>query len=222
MVQSVEDFRFAFQGKQLSQIIAYIWLWADGNNPQKAKNALELRSYFVNPNGGNLDLKNVDLGNQEKQVLFLKEAFARRDYDNINERLVKLLNADPRSLLENPDSNPECKKEALLLIEVFGEERIKDKSKYLSPMFTCDELGLGPQGNKVPHYEFRIDPSTFAGYLRDPDLQRPTSFQYYLAFPPRPEIGGVTVTKEELEAWVNDGNNDVIFPNSIYIPVSTS
>ncbi len=211
-------FSFALQGKQVSQMIAYIWLWIDKDNDpnednkRKAEIAKMLREYFVNPNSGNADfIKATSLED-------IKKTFAERPYEKVNNKLIKLFGADPRGCL---NGCCDCSTEAKLLIEVFGEKRVLDPDKYLSPMFTPSELGTEPGKEDAPHYEFRLDPSTFAGYLRDPDLQRPTAFQYYLAFPPRPQIG-VNLTEDHLEEWIRDDNNRVIFPNNVYIPVSTS
>ncbi|MGK7928181.1 MAG: hypothetical protein AB4290_23545 [Spirulina sp.] len=211
---SVENFRFAFQGKQMSQIVAYIWRWADDENlenAQKAEVAMKLREYFVKPN--------TSLQNNA----FTKDAHQKNvDEDLLNSNLKRLFRADPRAWLQNPDDYREQEEEVKLLISVFGKERILDPDKYISPMFNSHELGETSQGRKSPHYEFHIDVSSFLGILRDPDLARPCSFLYTISFPPRPQLGKLTVTTDELENWVKNEDLNVIYPDNLYMPVSTS
>ena len=53
--QSINLPRLFQQGKQISQIISYIWLWGGDSNPNKDDpnfhNAKELKEYFAHPHG---------------------------------------------------------------------------------------------------------------------------------------------------------------------------
>ncbi|CBN54735.1 MULTISPECIES: hypothetical protein [Kamptonema] len=206
---SIYDFRIGFQGKQLSQVIAYIWRWIDEDaNKIETQTARALKTYFVKPNASSN--QSTDRSNNQSQV---------------NQNLKRLFRADPRAWLATSEilrGERDDNKESKLLISVFGEARIKNQELYISPMFNEAELGERLGGQKGPYYEFSVDVSSFVGVLQDPTVETPYAFRYSIAFPPRPQIGEATVTKDELSDWIGDEMTDNIYPNNLFIPVSTS
>ncbi|MGF1990055.1 MAG: hypothetical protein RMY62_019630 [Nostoc sp. ZfuVER08] len=207
MTQEIRPLRIWQQGKQLSQIIAYIWRWADDElELDKKKIAQKLKTYFMKDDS--------ELGVEK----VLKRIGNR--YDNkCDANLKKLFRANPREWLSQ--GKPPFDETAELLVAVFGEERINNTNKYLSPMFDIVELG-DDETIISPYYEFHIDPSSFIGKLCDPDLETPFAFRYYVSFPPRPQLGEATVTKEELEDWIKDDKNEHPYPSVPFIPVTTT
>ncbi|MDZ8189403.1 MAG: hypothetical protein RMX96_31775 [Nostoc sp. ChiSLP02] len=207
MTQDVRPLRVWRQGKQLSQIIAYIWRWADEESKaEKMKNAQKLKTYFM-----------VD--ETKLSVEELLKRLGNKTHNKCDTNLKKLFRADPRKWLN--DGKPNSDEAAELLVAVFGEKRIKNPDKYLSPMFNSVELG-DEKDIISPYYEFHIDPSSFIGELRDPDLETPFAFRYYVSFPPRPELGEATVTKKQLEDWIKDDKNEDVYPSVPFIPVTTT
>jgi hypothetical protein len=93
--------RLLQQGKQLSQIIAYIWRWIDVNGNPKQEIAKQLKEYFVRPtidvsgNGGG-NLKNLFAANpkQDKPTTNAVEANLLRqifpDYDSNNKLIFPI------------------------------------------------------------------------------------------------------------------------------------
>ena len=202
---SAQDFPFGYQGKQLSQLTAFIWRWADSSlveptQDQKKHNAA-------------LDLLN-------NYYLYRDEKGAPS-----SKKLKDLFAANPRQWIhKGRDPKSELAHECELLITVFGEHRIRNEKMYLSPMFTPEELGLGSDEIFV-HYHFLLDPNTFMGYVSDAYIhynERAPRFDYHIAFPPRPQVGDLTVTAKELEDWVDNDNTRQILPHNLFIPSSTS
>ncbi|MBL1202283.1 MAG: hypothetical protein FWK04_25255 [Nostoc sp. GBBB01] len=207
MSQDVRPLRVWQQGKQLSQIIAYIWRWADDElETEKRRNAQQLKTYFLKDDS-------------KLPVEELLKKIGNNTHNKCDTNLKKLFRANPRKWLH--DGKLPYDEASELLVAVFGEKRINNLDKYLSPMFNSVELG----DDKIiisPYYEFHIDPSSFIGELRDPDLETPFAFRYYVSFPPRPELGEATVTKEQLEDWIKDDKNEDVYPSVPFIPVTTT
>ncbi len=204
-----DTFRIVFQGKQVSQITAYIWRYIDDTKePEKADHAKKLKQYFAAR-----EQENQDLTKQKINI----SSFLRVASNLATLKLTDLFKADPKKWLESDkDKGVPPTEEVKLLIAVFGEERIKTDPNYVSPLFSEAELR---EGEATPHYEFHIDVTSFKGTLSDPDLERSSAFRFNIAFPARPQLGEATVTTEELENWIKDQQTSV--PNSIYIPVTT-
>lgn len=214
--KSVKDFAFAYQGKQISQITAFIWRWIEekpeGKNATKVDAAQRLRKDYFLQN--------------------LTSDFSEGNRYLPASNLVKLFAADPRYWIKDLCRSPDyfLAEEARLLECVFGEERITQNPEvYLSPLFSHMELGVREMNNELTRdnevyamYEFVIDPNTFNGHVSDPFIAGSHKFRYFIPFPPIPTFGENTVTKEQLEDWTKDGNNRHVFPTgSLYIPVTT-
>ncbi len=107
--------RLCKQAKQISQIISYMWLWADedvNQYPEQVTTAISLKQYFAKPNQPE--------GN-----------------------LIKLLTADPYSWLKTsePDrKNRPANKEEKLLFHVFGQDRVSKEGEF--PIFNEVEVTI--------------------------------------------------------------------------------
>lgn len=202
----VQGYPFAYQGKQITQIIAFIWRWADKNSAQSSQD----KDKKKHPTDQEKRTAALDL---------LNGYFFRESPD----QLVNLFGADPRRWIENgSDPTYQWKKEAELLITVFGKSRILNKSQYLSPIFNDQELGRGEEYKGLTHYRFYLDPSTFLGYLTDPkDLSYhgERKLYYHIAFPPRPQFGPTTLKSEDLDDWINSDTKQIL-PKNPFIPAS--
>lgn len=186
--------RILTQSKQISQIIAYIWRWIDEDFNQfseQVDTAKSLKHYFVNPSETNGDIPG---GN-----------------------LKKLFRADPKQWLSSSDrENLPDKKEAKLLVNVFGEERIQNG---IFPLFNEVELG---NSNSPASYFFEVNFTSFQGSLADPDKNTPALLKFTIPYPPSPKFGESTVTQEELEDWINNTNDREIIAKNPYIPTTSS
>lgn len=203
------------QGKQISQMISYMWRWAD-DDPQKeeTQNARQLKKYFEPFEKDSIEKsisKILSASNLEFEVSSLIE---NQENQVINQLSKNLFGADPKDwLINNPDQPVETAPEEIkLLIAVFGKERIEDEKKYLSPLFNSNELRA---------YKFILNPDSFRGVLEDPTRPNDPP-QFYIAYPPAPKFGEATVTENQLESWINNDDNTQMFPSNIFIPVSTS
>lgn len=185
--------RLCKQGKQISQIIVYIWLWADedvNKFPEQVNTAIRLKQYFDKPI------------QKEGDQIFIQN-------------LEKLLRADPKKWLNSSDQDKEDvpdKEEAKLLINVFGEKRIMDVDGQF-PIFSEEE---------TEHYIVTINVNSFQGTLADPDVNTNKLMKFQIPYPPAPKIGNTTVTKKELQDWVDNTKKDVFFADSPYIPTTCS
>lgn len=174
------------QSKQISQIIAFVWRWADDmhDDPEsKAKRqaAKKLKKYFEHPT-----LDNADIDGQLKKLFK-----AKRD----------------------PDGDEEDK----LLHAVFGHHQ---NSNLIFPIFNSFELGEGEQKFKLG-YTFIIDFEHYYGEIQDPTKNQPNLLTFKIPYPPRPQLGELTVTHEELDAWANDTRSDKYVADNVYIPTSS-
>jgi hypothetical protein len=142
--------RMLYQAKVISQIITYIWLHYEPNDPEYEK-AKELSKYFTQQN--------------------LK-----------GKGLADLMGA------EFNDSTPEGK----LLKAVFPDLPNPDLDRYyVFPIFDPREI----EDNFI---SFRIDPTIFSGWITDVEPDHPSTLAAVIAYPPRPELGDVTVTKKAI------------------------
>ncbi|MBO3459798.1 hypothetical protein G7B40_011055 [Aetokthonos hydrillicola Thurmond2011] len=175
--------RLCMQAKQISQIIAYIWRWAEedvNEFSEQVDAAKRLKRYFDNPNEPGKDKK--------------------------PERLKKLLSTDPRKFLDGKSDLEEGE----LLVKVFGEDRIRTDN---FPIFTQEEASI---------YLFTVNVNAFQGSLADPDVNGRRLIKFQIPYPPSPKLGEATVTKQELEEWISNTENDVFFADSPYIPTTCS
>lgn len=194
--------RLNIQGKQISQMISYVWRWAD-DDPQKEKtqNARRLKKYFEG-------VKNIKLEELRNKL----SSTASQSEENID---LSLFRANPRDWLRNNPNTPfkEAPEEVRLLIAVFGKERIQDEDKYLSPLFDSTE---------IDSYEFFLNPDSFRGSLKDPFASSiDKRLRFIISYPPSPKLGEATVTESQLEEWIDDESQEY-FPTQVYIPVTTS
>ena len=226
---SVSEFPFAFQGKQISQITAFIWRWFDEvllSDKGLLYDDKGLKEILESPT------EDKSLNKAAAACILLMEYFlvGVRDYSESSLKLRCLFAANPRKWIN--EKRPEkflCIQEVRLLECIFGEDRIMDPSVYLSPTFTPMELGfLRPEPEDVvlkesgfTKYEFVLDPNTFNGHVSDPFVSESHMYRYFIPFPPRPTFEAATVTKDDLEEWVANDDNKQAFPKNLYIPVST-
>ncbi len=200
------------QGKLMSQLVCYIWRWADVN-PQdeqnqeearnKQKNALELKEYF------------------DQLYLYNKKSKPR------NKILEVLMTVDAKKYLlaneeERNSFTPNDKNAAQLLIRVFGEHRVRNEINYLSPIFERESIDMGGDiDSPYPVYQLTRDMTSFSGVIKDPSLYPRFALKYQVTFPPAPKLSESTVTKYELDKWINDTEEKHFLPEHNYIPVST-
>ena len=169
------------QSKQISQIIAYIWRWADDNSPEHRERqavAIQLHKYFTHPT---------------------------QRMGNVGGQLKKLFGA-------NPDPNGTL--EARLLYAVFAP---LDNPNLIFPIFSEFELGeIDPRLG----YLLDVDLNSFHGALEDPTKNAPELFKFVIPYPPRPQLGELTVTTNELEEWVENKEPRKFFADNAYIPTT--
>jgi len=210
------------QGKQTSQMISYMWRWAD-DDPQKeeTQNARQLKKYFEALEKDSIEKSISNIFSAAKELGFEVSSLIENQENQVTNKSFKnLFRADPRDWLRNnPDQPVEgASEEVRLLIAVFGKERIEDEKKYLSPLFNSTELG--DDGSGDPSYEFRLNPDSFRGDLNDPQRGENT-FEFLIGYPPAPKFGEATITESQLESWIND-DDPQRSPSNIFIPVTTS
>ena len=99
------------QAKQLSQIVAYIWRWADTDETPQKDVANKLKEYFTNPT---------------------------EDNQKPGGKLKELLRADPRKT-ENLNEEDKLLKSVFLADEESNDSKVKDN--LIFPMFDKFELG---------------------------------------------------------------------------------
>jgi hypothetical protein len=171
------------QSKQISQIIAYIWRWADDNSPVNAERqaaASQLHKYFTHPT--------QRIGNLGGQ---LKKLFAAK-----------------------PDPNGDL--EGKLLYAVFAP---LDNPNLIFPIFSEFELGeIDPRLG----YLLEVNLNSFHGIIKDPTKNAPELFGFVIPYPPRPQLGDLTVTTTELEEWVENKEPRKFFADNAYIPTTSS
>lgn len=172
------------QSKQISQIIAFVWRWADDmhDDPEskaKSQAAKKLKKYFERPT-----LDNADIDGQLKKLFKAKL---------------------------DPDGDEEDK----LLHTVFGRHL---NPNLIFPIFNSFELG---EQNSKLGYAFIIDFEHYYGEIQDPTKNQPNLLTFKIPYPPRPQLGELTVTHEELDAWANDTSPDEYLANNVYIPTSS-
>ena len=201
------------QGKLVSQMVTYIWRWADDDN-LKGKYARQLKACF--------DRTHRRLTPEMKAKLSPEQSYELETLLTVDARKFLIATQDDDQLTLKQFSL-EQKHAAQLLIQVFGEQRIKNLENYLSPIFNPDAVDMGDKEDyPYPVYQFFIDPNSFTGTLEDPNLEESLAFRYMVSYPPAPKISKSTVTAEELENWAEDKNEKLFRPVNPYIPVSTS
>lgn len=215
-MSDINSLRLNKQGKQISQMISYVWRWAD-EDPQKeeTQNARRLKKYFE----AMTNIRLEELRNELSSTASQSESLVSNLVENQGFKKpidLDLFRANPRDWLRNNLETPvgEAPEEVRLLIAVFGRERIQDEDKYLSPLFDSTELAS---------YEFFLNPDSFRGSLEDPtnSNDRNKRLEFIIGYPPAPKFGEATVTESQLEEWIDDDSQQV-FPPQVYIPVSTS
>ncbi|MDB9408125.1 hypothetical protein PN434_06200 [Microcystis aeruginosa CS-558/01A06] len=184
------------QSKQVSQIIAYIWRWADENEEKYAEQkrvANLLRTYFEHPTSdqGLKEGKNAD-------------------------HLKKLFGANPNQPLETVDEI----EPAYLLRQVFFSPDVPPPSKdYIFPIF--DEYELGEQ-NPSLGYLFEVTYSSFIGQILDADNNAPELFKMIIPYPPEPSWGNATLNADDLSDWISNRTRGEYFSTNPYIPTTCS
>ncbi|NEQ36400.1 MAG: hypothetical protein F6K40_08995 [Okeania sp. SIO3I5] len=114
-------------------------------------------------------------------------------------------------------ASPQCPgKEWDLLKAVFGPNI---NEQYIFPIF--DKFELGEINTKLG-YLFHININSFNGVIKDPTLNNPCLLMFEIPYPPRPLIGNTTVTKEDLEDWIANREEDTYFSENPYIPATCS
>lgn len=127
------------------------------------------------------------------------------------QNLEKLLGAD--ILKDSPIQSDEVK----LLREVFPD--YQSNKNFISPIFDDFELG-----NEVPGlgYELSVDINSYQGNLSDTDINHPYLFIHSIPYPPRPELSEATVTRNELEVWIENRVPDKYYADNPYIPTTST
>lgn len=221
------------QAKQLSQIIAYIWRWADDGDDGKKKEKLssQLNIKLDSLSIGLEELKsvlcelsiNIYINDQDEELIVYKQDIAKLlktyfhrptiDSGEIYDHLKKLLAANPR---DDQDQSLEAK----LLKAVFFEADMDNKD-YLFPIFDDFERGVS-ENFKGLGYLFEIRSGEFHGTLEDPPHGSPELFKFSIPYPPRPVFGAATLDKETLDKWINNRKKGEFFADNPYIPTTCS
>ncbi|WP_449418799.1 hypothetical protein [Phormidium nigroviride] len=171
------------QSKQISQIIAYIWRWADDHSPENTERqavASQLHKYFTHPT---------------------------QRIGNLGGQLKKLFGA-------KPDPNGDI--EGRLLYAVFAP---LDNPNFIFPIFSEFELGeIDPRLG----YLLDVNLNSFHGVIEDPTKNAPALLKFVIPYPPRPQLGELTVTTTELEEWVDNKEPRNFFADNVYIPTTST
>jgi hypothetical protein len=214
---------FLLQGKLISQLIAFWWRHHDKNpnTPQQKAAKYIGESLFPGSSGNPSPFREID------SLIEGVQSLSNKGNDS---KLIKLFTADPcKYLKENPSldlnepSNDPSKDPNLTLITVFGKERIKSGSHYLSPIFDPTEVegveGIEEHvGNTLENarYKFYRDQKVFRGRLEDPENSPGDEnlYRYYIPIPSKPDIELTT-----LDGWIMD--TEMAYPPHHAIPFST-
>jgi hypothetical protein len=168
------------QSKQISQIVAFIWRWADDpKDSEKSQAAKKLKKYFEHPT-----LDGVEIDGQLKKLF---------------------------KVIPDPNGN----EEARLLSTVFS---LQNNSSLIFPIF--DSFELGEEDAKLG-YAFIIDIEHYYGEIQDPTKNHPNLLTFKIPYPPRPQLGELTVTHQELESWTKNISPSEYFSDNVYIPSSS-
>lgn len=218
------------EGKLISQMVAYIWLWADykkDNNEiedetkrQKHYDALLLKYCFDRRHNKNATVHNTYKGKIPQSPFALEILLtvdAKKYLDALKDNNQKDLG----------DFNDDERLLAQLLINVFGEERVKYLQNYLSPIFDPEEVYMGNDDDNgvqglLPIYKFQVNTDNFVGYLKDPDLEDRLMFRYMISYPPCPKLSKATLTERELKVWIENTEETKFRPATPFLPVTTS
>ena len=179
------------QAKQISQTVSFIWRWADEEETsENRKAARALMEYFEHPTPDPLCETHEDI--------------------DVSESLKRLLGSNPR----DPDPTPEGR----LLRQVFPDYDAPAKDTHLIfPMFDRFELGEEFSGLG---YWFLVNINSFHGEIKDPTPNIPELFSFAIPYPPCPALGAKTVTRQELDAWIRNREQDQYFSRNPFIPTS--
>jgi hypothetical protein len=120
--------------------------------------------------------------------------------------------------------------------EIFTQFSTGHDDSDLRELLTGQKADLWAQrifdDDEIELYRFEISWNTFEGTLNENQqaiqAQKPPYFTMVLPYPPRPVLGGFTVTLDQIQNWVNsplqEDNKGLIqnpFPSSPYIPLTT-
>ncbi|NER95825.1 MAG: hypothetical protein F6J86_18620 [Symploca sp. SIO1B1] len=100
-----------------------------------------------------------------------------------------------------------------LLYAVFPMEGENYPDGYFFPIFNSSER---------TYYSFITDVNNFQGVIEDANVNTPELMRLTTPFPPRPQLGKLTVTKRELEEWINNREPRDVIAKNPYIPTCTS
>ena len=213
--------------KQWSRLVA--WSWTDylafGKDENKKKQEENLKAYLIKI--------------LQDQARYRYTVSSYGDQKNKENAYVTSLKIKKLVLGKNSEINDTIKDRALKDIKLTLPE-VYEKLTNQRPETLCYEPFM-----QMFHVE--ILTNTFAGYIRDilvsekeeikeviresskEDVKYVEDVQYiiYFAYPPCPAFGKATVTKEQLENWMQGKNEDGgpatdYLPPSAYIPISMS
>ena len=142
----------------------------------------------------------------------LRSYFESPTSQSIGDNLKKLFGADPTQ------GKPEFPDPAYLLKQVFYEDGL-DNSNYIFPIFDTYELGEQQDGLG---YSFEITFSNFEGEIIDADNNDPQILKMIIPYPPRPQLGEITLTQETLDNWIENRDPNRYFSENPYIPLTCS
>lgn len=199
---------------QWSRISA--WSWCDylafKDEPEKAKQEENLKTVLIR--GLTQQAQNADgwlsYGNND----------ARVQANYWSQIIVYLLLGDNKAALE-------------IAKDKLGEDvpDYEDMQVTLSDVLekaTGEPLVTSVPENKsfVDMFYVQITRDAFTGKLvraSETECGNPyTPYVNIIAYPPRPELGPLTVTHDQLVSWASGGDSDRYLPPSAYIPIATS
>jgi hypothetical protein len=137
--------------------------------------------------------------------------------------------ADFENELENQKKKPSE------IRRIFKEFAKGQDDSELKELLTGKKQGVWPERifdeQEVELYCFEVDWTAFVGKIIENSQavknQQPPFFTMVLPYPPRPDLNEFTVTKEEVQDWVQapiqEGVNGLIenpYPSAAYIPLS--
>jgi len=214
--------------------------WRDGLDNKNA--AKELRKYFTHPT------ESVPYIGENLEILFAVDPKWNDDEIEVKveelaeEMMIKWFYGVAHRLNPNASSNEikqkaeeikenidqitsqnieelknKFKKTRNLLRQVFQNYKTDTNLKF--PIFDKFELGLEHPGLG---YTINVDINSFQGMCEDTDKNHPSLFIHTIPFPPRPQLGTSTVTKDELQQWIENREENKYYADNAYIPTTTT
>lgn len=184
--------RICKQAKLISQIITFIWLWVD----------------YKKENSNQEDMEKVNAAKELKKIF--DQPYKK---EGETSRLMKLLNTDPFFETSFEPENYQYYKRLLNLVFDNYKDKEEGELKRIFPIFNNEEKSF---------YNIYVDVERFHGQVSDPTANDPRKMAFSIPYPPRPALGEATLTREDLQIWLEDTGQKNYVAENPYIPTTCS